>query len=1124
LSQNRGLKKSKVEMGQIPLCFVLMLTAAVVVQGQKDPCLATSHTILNQPQRSTGYDNRPTDSPLCDNQLRRGWFRFTDANGANVQIPTTCPGMDTCGTVTPFWMVGDHPSGNDIVMRQMCGKKNRNDDPNGGCCDVDDGIFVKKCAGFFVYYLNPTSSCPSAYCAGTVKRCPMGQWSKTGFVPCRDPAPVLKTPPVVRGPNVYTNQSFNFRCYIDFAANDADQVFEVVWTFNDKPDPAIKPITLTGSQKVALLSGNNLKKHFDSNVQCQVTTSYKNQTDKKVFKSKPIPLGVQSVKLNGPFVRSNKTFNFECEVGLSTNDKLQRIEVVWTFDGKEDPAIRPKIVLGHVRKDILDGKALNGHINTNVGCQARLVFAGVDMKTNFKKSNTFFAGINVYPKPLNIKDSDGEKDITISSTIPIVCDQGTNCCLTFDISIDKESVVYLKDSCGYRLCLSDWDDVAKQAAINVTVVPSKNFIDNAVREAYIQIEKPVPTATSQYSKVFEGLSQTKLQVLVKLEAGFKCSGTGDPHFNGFDYKTAYHLYLTGDYIMYDVKNRNFQVQIRTWPCWGVTCICGVVVRENNDIVRVFGCNTARGLVKPTDVKVPNKLSKGAKVLLSANGQHVGILLSSGSEVKINIYERSMDVFIRTPAFDRNMARGICGTNDGNPGNDFTHPDGTVSPICTGHCMPNQFFQSWSVNGTNSMFEVAPAIIPEKDTNVNYCSCREEKGKVIRETCSPRQHVQTTPIVCQGCADITKSLVPATWSPPKKPYIPEVVKPVDPNKKWPNDKGVTEAQAKQMCKETIEKSPLYTKCQNLNNLVDSAMSECLGDVLIGGTTDALRVVTSSFTNKCQATLAEDVKNYVKDAAGGDNFVDEFSKNVPPIECLTHGKYGKAGKCDCDKGWEGETCQIDSGKGPQISYTTGSPLCNGGKKSCESVELNKDNVDIFKKLKCRVQPINNDGKKSGVGVVVDSGNVVPTRVSCPIPTSKLSIQRYTISVSTDGVSYGNELMVYTVDPTCQECDDDSCIEKKTACHIEDVCYKNGETNQNNKKQVCDVSKDTTSWTTDPATLTELEKLQEKLNKLFEQAQALLSKPETASGAELSKIGIAMVEVRNKITAEQLKLKKV
>lgn len=48
----------------------------------------------------------------CDgNTLIPNWFRFTNDNGTNAMISTTCPGLARCNTASPGWMNGSHPKG-----------------------------------------------------------------------------------------------------------------------------------------------------------------------------------------------------------------------------------------------------------------------------------------------------------------------------------------------------------------------------------------------------------------------------------------------------------------------------------------------------------------------------------------------------------------------------------------------------------------------------------------------------------------------------------------------------------------------------------------------------------------------------------------------------------------------------------------------------------------------------------------------------------------------------------------------------------------------------------------------------------------------------------------------------
>lgn len=81
-------------------------------------------------------------------------------------------------------------------------------------------------------------------------------------------------------------------------------------------------------------------------------------------------------------------------------------------------------------------------------------------------------------------------------------------------------------------------------------------------------------------------------------------------------------------------------------------------------------------------------------------------------------------------------------------------------------------------------------------------------------------------------------------------------------------------------------------------------------------DFVDSAVSSFTTACQMTMAEDEKNYENDTNGVLTLKSEYSDKICPLECLEHGECMN-GKCVCKSGWEGDTCHLEKGKGPQIS---------------------------------------------------------------------------------------------------------------------------------------------------------------------------------------------------------------
>lgn len=137
-------------------CFFVLIIA---LQAKGDPC--TTHTVINNPYRSTAYKWTFGAIPICDNLLKRGWYRFTSAVGG--VIPTTKPKPYHCGTAAPIWINGPMPTRNgQIVDTTAC--VNMFDMKDG--CIRKHQISVKHCGNYFVYLLVPTRGCRIAYCAG----------------------------------------------------------------------------------------------------------------------------------------------------------------------------------------------------------------------------------------------------------------------------------------------------------------------------------------------------------------------------------------------------------------------------------------------------------------------------------------------------------------------------------------------------------------------------------------------------------------------------------------------------------------------------------------------------------------------------------------------------------------------------------------------------------------------------------------------------------------------------------------------------------------------------------------------------------------------------------------------
>ena len=129
------------------ICFFLVNLSADVCQF---------HSVLEDYDRDIKY-RTPPGHEKCDINLNYGWYRFLNISGITMQ--TTCPPPFTCGTTSPGWLTGDHPTVEDgEVSRTVCFSSRSYE-----CCYYSRNIMVRNCTSFYVYLLVPTR-CNYRFC------------------------------------------------------------------------------------------------------------------------------------------------------------------------------------------------------------------------------------------------------------------------------------------------------------------------------------------------------------------------------------------------------------------------------------------------------------------------------------------------------------------------------------------------------------------------------------------------------------------------------------------------------------------------------------------------------------------------------------------------------------------------------------------------------------------------------------------------------------------------------------------------------------------------------------------------------------------------------------------------
>ena len=113
-----------------------------------------NYSVLSEPGRHTSF-GRGGNS---DRSLVSGWYRFQSSS--YTKMLDQCVSPRKCLTVITGFLNGLHPLIEDgIVDREACFHGYSN------CCYRKVKIHVRRCDGFYVYYLNPSPAGSFRHCA-----------------------------------------------------------------------------------------------------------------------------------------------------------------------------------------------------------------------------------------------------------------------------------------------------------------------------------------------------------------------------------------------------------------------------------------------------------------------------------------------------------------------------------------------------------------------------------------------------------------------------------------------------------------------------------------------------------------------------------------------------------------------------------------------------------------------------------------------------------------------------------------------------------------------------------------------------------------------------------------------
>ncbi|XP_060602737.1 uncharacterized protein LOC132755831 [Ruditapes philippinarum] len=798
---------------------------------------------------------------------------------------------------------------------------------------------------------------------------------------------------------------------------------------------------------------------------------------------------IETPLTKGPFkILYQPYIQFRC---VFSNSSKYFYSVHWIIDGREIATLGPSQDIDELT--LREENFRDIPLGYTVQCSVTVSAAKLGQQTQTQYSDNFYAGVKVYNSTVFLKKG-SHTQISVSSTLPIGCSHFDNVhkfCKdelrisdAADISCLQETVTNIVETDSTKCT-----EYIKTLYKGATWDPDKLYHFKIVTSDIDYEDKSTFNLNLKFSgdmkhTFWKNKILPDVRVVVIENEDYKdkvCYSHIDPHMRTAD---GYHYeqQQEGNFILYYNQQYNIEVQETTKSCWGrATCACGVSVRAGKDVFIINRCGKTNflGFSQCDD--------GGILQVVRNTDREYTVYTPIGTKVTIFLWMYGyMNIDIKMAPKDKYNVRGLCGNFDGDATNDLVHSNQKISALKTETVFyrrhHEEFANSWRVPGENLYSRKKRALESWANLNGLFCVCQKGKQEISSEAlCSSTQYLD-----CEMQKSITKTKC-NIYSVRKKrsPAAHEkemdrlfaLMQPVenhDVRKRQTNGNVISEVQAKERCTNKIKGSLAFTSYTNMTASEDpnAVISQCIFDIMATNDESFADVHVDS-VNTIVKGMMDEVPTYVET---NKKEVQVFLKNSCSRDCSDRGNCSDDGECICHQYYHGAICDIDERIPPIVTDIEGGCICDTGEgEDCRCFYVRGDN--FLESLKCKIvtSEISISGEKINVTVETLAGGFedIFTGVCC-IPEENvfsrdMFVREHDVSVSSDGVHYGENNTMYIFDSSCQKLDSlatgrPSFNLKNGFCFIEHACIKDTYAflSNNDTCLSCNTSVSVTDWT--------------------------------------------------------------
>ncbi|XP_065651908.1 von Willebrand factor D and EGF domain-containing protein-like [Hydra vulgaris] len=784
-------------------------------------------------------------------------------------------------------------------------------------------------------------------------------------------------------------------------------------------------------------------------------------------------------------VQDNRV-KFSCKFN-AVNDVNARYEVTWfqSFANNQEKQISgPEFLKSNQNEAFLQNNNKFGQNPTfllgyNIYCKVRSYYAATqDIISPFKKSNEFYAGFQVDPKEIDLSEKEKPKKITVTSTVPIVCIDGTNnCAVSIDLGQDGQD----SKTSVCKLVFKPGPAGQKQ---ELEVVATRDFVDDGDQHMLLKLtlpQQPDALDWNNHNKITEVQIKT-IDVRTAI-----CTSHGDPHITTFD-QVYYNHYYVGEYVFVQSTARNFSVHVRTFACGSVSCNCGVAAREGDDVIVIDMCRNNVPQARFASTVEPQP---GTLLSRDNNGRSFKISFPSGAYVKFDSYGGYADIQVQASSDDFQNTLGLCGVFDKDRNNDMTAKDGKI------YSNQNQFTESWKLSSADSLFNFQPQKRQCLVSRVQkYCTCAENKvdcnfngyangpkyanefGDTWKKLDFPGAHY------CgrrkRRSIDDNVIILPDDGDSLIYEYNPEQISGTLPN--FPTSSGITRNKAIDVCKNKIRNSIVGKACLDVigsSFSTDVFEQDCVIDIQVTGVEQfGVESAINNLKSVCGELTLRNLSYWVNVGGKVVGPSTKIADSMCPNECSGNGAC-KSGSCICNSGFITADCSMKEGQPPVVFGIPNFGLCDIRNQDCMRTRVTGRDFIDSNLLVCKMTEakISENPFEKTIKAFIDKGQMLSfAEISCLLPTVPVNLEYspiqpgkpvggYTISVSNNNRNFtNNETLFIVYDSKCMVCTTTAiktCKLKSNSCKINGYCFNPNEANPKQWCEVCNPDLNQTSF---------------------------------------------------------------